>query len=37
MRFLLVHSVHNSFWFTRIHLHFALGQSFSSIFCAQIF
>jgi hypothetical protein len=30
-------SVHNSFWFSRIHLHFAQGQRFFSIFYAQIF
>jgi hypothetical protein len=29
---LLVYSVRNSFWFSRIHLHFVLGQRFSSIF-----
>jgi hypothetical protein len=29
--------IHNSFWFSRIHLHFALGQRFISIFYAQIF
>jgi len=29
--------VHNSFWFSRIHLHFALSQRFFSIFYAQIF
>jgi hypothetical protein len=33
--FLLIHSVRNSFWFSRIHLYFALGQRFSSIFYAQ--
>jgi hypothetical protein len=37
LRFLLVHLVHNSFWFSRIHLHFALGQRFFSIFYAEIF
>jgi hypothetical protein len=31
MRFLLVHSVHNSFRFSRIHLNFALGQRFFSV------
>jgi hypothetical protein len=24
--------VHNSFWFSRIHIHFALGHRFFSIF-----
>ena len=37
LHFLLVRLVHNSFWFSRIHLHFALGQRFFSIFYAQIF
>jgi hypothetical protein len=32
LRFLLVRSVRNSFWFSRIHLHFELGQRFLSIF-----
>jgi len=37
MRFLLVRAVRNSFWFSRIHLHVALGQRFLSVFYAQIF
>jgi hypothetical protein len=35
--FLLVSLVHNSFWISRIHLHFALGQKFFLLFYAQIF
>jgi hypothetical protein len=35
--FLLVRSVRNSFWFSRIHIHFALGQRFFSMFYAQMF
>ena len=30
-------SFRNSFWFFRVHLHFAQGQRFFSVFCPQIF
>jgi len=37
LHFLLGRSARNSFWFSRIHLYFALDQRFFSLFCSQMF
>jgi len=37
LHFLWVHSVHGSFWFSRIHFHLVLGQKFFLVFSVQIF